>query len=85
MIDQRKYVLVDQHNWTVPRRRPDGTIYYQTSMRPPPTMRDAESWPGTYIIDQPADLPPPTAWGHATYIELDGRLIQVAQDFDTSG
>ena len=80
-----RYALVDQHNWRVPKLRPNGTIYYRVKMKPPPSMRDAADWPGTYTIDQPADKDPPRAWGHATYTEVDGRMIQVAQDFDTSG
>lgn len=81
----RRYAIVDQHNWRVPKRRPDGSIYYSIGYRPPPTMRDAADWPGTYTVDQPADQPPPRIWGHGTYVEVDGRMLQVAQDFDTSG
>lgn len=84
MPDLIRYALVDQHNWRVPKVRPNGTLYYRTTMRPPPTMRDAADWAGTYVVEQPADQPPPIAWGHATYAEVDGRLIRVADDFDAS-
>ena len=79
------YAIVSQNNWTVPRRDRDGRLIYHVGFRPPPSMREAASWPGTYIIQQPLDAPPPRIFGHGTYAELGGIMTMVADYFDSSG
>lgn len=85
MTGNIRYALVNQHNWTVPRRDGDGRLIYQVGYRPPPSMREAESWPGTYIVEQPLADPPPRVWGHGTYAELNGVMTLVTENFDSSG
>lgn len=80
-----RYAVVSQHNWKTMKVNNEGRRYTSIGYRAPPSLREAEDWPGTYIVTQGADEPPPRVWGHGTYTEVDGRMTMVASDFDTSG
>lgn len=76
------YVLVNQHNWREKRVDSHGQEYTSIGYRPPDTLEQAKTWPGTTIIE--ADEPP-IRWGHVTYQSISGELELVASDCDSSG
>lgn len=82
---QTQYAIVSQANWHVPRVDKNGRPYTSVGFRAPPSMKEAENWPGTYIVWVKTSEQPPTMWGHGTFAEVDGHMLMVASDFDTSG
>ena len=80
-----RYAIVSQHNWRQRVQMPDGRICVSIGFRAPPSMAEADGWPGTKVLDMADDAPPPVQWGYGTYAEVDGQMTLVAHDFDTSG
>lgn len=81
----KRYAIVGQSNWREMMTRADGSTYVAVGFRAPPNMQAAKDWPGTRIIERPAEADPPRFWGHGTYAEVNGHMMMVASDFDTSG
>jgi hypothetical protein len=83
----RIFAIVSQHNWQERKTDGRGREYIAVTHRAPESTAEAREWaaedPNTCRIVEAES--PHAPWGTIAYEEVDGEMVQVAYNVDSSG